>query len=248
MEGAAKKEIIAQLKAHILKMEGFGTTKQLFPTHNLDLGPMNEAFPQGHFPLGMTHEIISPTAACAAAANGFIAGILSRLMQQGGFAIWVSTGRSVYPAGLRSFDLIPQQIIFIDVTTDADALWVMEAALKCSALSAVVAELQELSFAQSQRLQLAVEHSRVTGFIHRRRPRRQHALACASRFRIKPAPSRSLQGLPGLGHPAFEVHLEKIRNGRPGKWWLEWNGHSFQAIPSHKSQKILFTSATARYA
>lgn len=245
MEDVDKKEIIAQLKAHILRMEGFGGKKQVLS--HPDLGPMNEAFPQGRFPLGVTHEIISPTAACAAAANGFVSGVLSGLMQEGGFALWVSTGRSLYPLGLRSFGLLPQQFIFVDVSTDTDALWVMESALKCSALSAVVAELQEISFAQSQRLQLAVEQSRITGFIHRRRPRRQHALACASRFRIRPRPSHNPQGLPGIGFPIFEVHLEKIKNGRPGKWLLEWDGQGFQSRQNLPNQLVFNPSAT-RYA
>src|SRR5690606_18931399 len=101
----------------------------------------------------------------------------------GGFCLWVSTGRSLFPPALAFFGIEPQHIIFIDVKRDKDALWVMEQGLKCKALAAVVAELQEVSFAQSQRLQLAVEKSRVTGFLHRRRPRRENTLACVSRFR-----------------------------------------------------------------
>lgn len=120
---------------------------------------MGAAFPEGKFPLGMTHEIVSPTATCAATANGFIAGLLSSLLTGHAYILWVSTKRSVFPAGLRTFALNPEQIIFVDVDNDTEALWVMESALKCSALTAVVGGVQEISFTQSQRLQLAVERS-----------------------------------------------------------------------------------------
>ena len=36
-------------------------------------------------------------------------------------------------------------------------LWVIEEALKCEGLAAVIGEIKELSFTQSRRLQLAVE-------------------------------------------------------------------------------------------
>ncbi|MGD9929324.1 MAG: ImuA family protein [Mangrovibacterium sp.] len=228
-ELADKKEIIRQLKEKILSLEGFGTGPD---SHLLDfgLGPMNAAFPGGAFPVGAIHEFISPTEACAAAANGFLAGLLSTLMKKGGICLWVSTGHKLFPSALKFFGVEPHRVIFIDVRREKDALWVMEQGLKCNALAAVVAEIGNISFAESRRLQLAVETSKVTGFLHRQQPRIENTLACVSRWKIRPLASRS-GGLPGVGFPCLEVELVKIRNGRPGVWQFEWKNGALKVLP-----------------
>ncbi|WP_148233512.1 ImuA family protein [Pseudopedobacter saltans] len=99
----------------------------------------------------------------------------------------------------------------------------MEEALKCKGLAAVVAELQELSFSQSRRLQLAVESSRVSGFVLRRDTRKINTTACVARWRISPQPSLLLEkGLPGVGFPQWQVELLKVKNGQPGSWNIAW--------------------------
>jgi len=228
-----KKEVIKQLREQILSMEGLNSgmvSRQL----DFGLGPMDAAFPGGAFPVGTIHELISPTEAHAAAANGFLSGLLSTLMGKGGTCLWVSVGRKLFPPALKFFGVEPHRVIFVDVKLKKDGLWVMEQALKCKALSAVVAELRELSFAESRRLQLAVEDSRVTGFLHRIRPVSQATLACVSRWQISPLPSVTVGGLPGIGFPRVQVDLQKIRNGRPGVWQFEWRRGRFHALPAQR--------------
>jgi protein ImuA len=238
-----KKEVIRQLREQIMTMEGFSSGmdgQQL----DFGLGPMNPAFPGGAFPTGAIHEFVSPSEACAAASNGFMSGLLHILMKKGGICLWIGKGRKLFPPALKFFGIEPHRVIFIDVRRDKDALWVMEQALKCKALAAVVGELKNISFAESRRLQLAVEDSRVTGFVHRCHPGAMSTLACVSRWSIKPLPSRLEGKLPGVGFPRWEVALEKIRNGRPGIWQLEWRAGAFwhvatpsQAVSDSQSSK-----------
>ncbi|RKD86362.1 ImuA family protein [Mangrovibacterium diazotrophicum] len=237
---AGKKDIISQLKKQILSMEGFSTgsvSRQL----DFGLGPVNDAFPEGVFPVGTIHEFVSPTEAHAAAANGFLSGLLSTLLGQSGICLWISVGRKLFPPALKFFGIEPHRVIFVDVKLRKDGLWVMEQALKCTALSAVVAELREVSFAESRRLQLAVENSRVTGFLHRQLPSSKHTLACVSRWQVSPLPSHS-SGLPGVGFPRVLVELEKIRNGRPGSWTFEWRNSRFHALPDQRPAALPATS------
>lgn len=227
-----KKDLIRQLKEQISSMEGFSSGsvgRQL----DFGLGPMNAAFPGGTFPVGAIHELVSPTEAHAAAANGFLSGLLSTLMGQNGLCLWIGVGRKLFPPALKFFGIEPHRVIFVDVKLKKDGLWVMEQALKCTALSAVVAELREVSFAESRRLQLAVENSRVTGFLHRQLPRSKQTLACVSRWQINPLPGNS-NGLPGVGFPRVQVELEKIRNGRPGCWIFEWQNSRFEIAPAQQ--------------
>ena len=149
-------------------------------------------------------------------------------MAVGGPVLWISTSRMLFPPALRHFGLQPDQFIFVDLQKEKDVLWAMDEALKCGALSAVVGELQELSFTASRRLQLAVEHSRVTGFVLRRQYRQVNTTACISRWKITPQPSAVIDDLPGLGYPHWKVELLRMRNGRPGVWHVTWENGSFR--------------------
>lgn len=226
---ATKSDIIHNLKKEILSLQGYKKASGN-DTPNASLGPIAAAFPGNTFPLGAVHEFISMEAEDAAATNGFISGLLGQLMKQDGTALWVSTKRTVFPPALKTFGIKPQRIIFVDLYKYKECLWAVEEALKCDALTAVVGELGELSFAESRRLQLAVEKSNVTGFIHRYNPRSENAVACVTRWKIKPLPSQAPDGLPGLGRPRWNVELTKVRSGYPGSWQVEWGAGKFRPI------------------
>ncbi|WP_229249018.1 ImuA family protein [Dyadobacter sandarakinus] len=194
------------------------------------LGPVESAFPNGIFPTGTVHEFISQEASDAAATSGFMAGLLGKMMQQGGACLWISMQRTLFPPALKMFGVEPDRIIFIDLTNEQDLLWCVEEALKCDALTAVVGELKEVSLTASRRLQLAVEQSRVTGLLHRYNPRRINTLACAARWRVTSIPSELEEGMPGVGFPRWNVELLKVRNGEPGSWQLEWAAGKFQIL------------------
>lgn len=224
-----RNEKIEELRKEILDLQGLGN-RPYGERPSIKLGPVLDSMPGRVFPTGAVHEFLSPTPAAAAATNGFISAITGLLMQSGKPCLWVGMHRTLFPPGLKGFGLDPDRIIFIDVTQEKEILWTVEEALKCNALGAVIAEIRELDFTQSRRLQLAVESSRVTGFIHRLYPRSIRPTACVSRWQILPAGSQAPDGLPGIGFPRWQVDLLKIRNGRPGCWRLEWSGATFQVM------------------
>lgn len=245
MKSGKAAEIIAELQTEILRLEGFKPSGS--PSVNLGLGPIKDAFPGGSFPLGAVHEFISGQREHAAAACGFIAGLLAPLMGDSGTTLWISSWRTLFPPALKTFGICPDRFIFIDLQKEKDVLWAMDEALKCGALCAVVGEMNDISFTASRRLQLAVEQSHVTGFILRHNPGKVNATACVSRWKITPLPSvpvviEGTNDLPGIGYPRWRVSLLKIRNGRPGVWDLKWIGGRFESaedaaahIPSHTS-------------
>lgn len=191
---------------------------------DLDLGldSINEAFPEQTFPLGAVHEFLADGPQNAAASCGFITGLVSNLMRSSGAVVWISPQRRVFPPALKGFGIGADRILFVDVPKEKDRLWVMEEALKCSALSAVVAEISEISFTNSRRLQLAVEQSRVTGFLLRDNGCYLTTNAAVCRWRISSLPSEPVGALPGVGFPRWKVELIKVRNGKPGTWEMEW--------------------------
>lgn len=224
-----KADIIARLQREVLSMQGLKTTAKSAATDKL-IGTMKNAFPNNSFPLGVMHEFISRSKEDEAAGTGFITAIVSSLMRSSGVAVWISSSRTVFPPALKSYGIEPDKIIFIDLKKEKEILWTMEEALKCRGLAAVIGELQELDFTASRRLQLAVEQSRVTGFVLRCNPRNINTTACLTRWQVKPALSELPNEMPGVGFPRWNVELLKVRNGNPGKWQVEFAGGRFKQV------------------
>jgi protein ImuA len=144
--------------------------------------------------------------------------------------LYISASRKLFPPALKAFGVEPDKIIFVDLKQEKDVLWAMEEALKCEGLSAVIAEVRAISLTASRRLQLAVERSKVTGFILRNDPGKLSASGCVARWKISPLPSELEAGMPGLGFPRWTVELLKVRNGNPGSWKMEWFSGRFHAV------------------
>src|SRR5664279_1680978 len=193
-----KADIIAQLQRNLLPLQRFKKNRGNNIAEPLPAAITN-AFPNAEFPFGGIHEFIAAGAEDAAASSGFIAGILTSLMDNGGATIWISSYRTIFPPALAAFGVAPDKIIFIDLKKEKEILWAMEEALKCNGLVAVVGEIAELSFTASRRLQLAVEESKVTGFILRRNPGSINTTACLTRWQITSLPSETADDLPGVG-------------------------------------------------
>ena len=225
----AKKDIISRLQKDILRWQGFNQPEAGMAI-GMGLGPLESAFPNGVFPTGTIHEMICPTPEQAAATGGFMSGLLSSLMNKGGACLWISTSRKLFPPALMTFDVQPDRLIFVDVKREKDAFWAMEEALKCQGLAAVIGEIREISFAQSRRLQLAVESSKVTGFLLRNDPLKLNTTTCVARWQIKSLPSQLEDELPGVGYPRWQVDLLRVRNGNPGSWNLEWANGGFVSV------------------
>jgi len=217
---AVKADIISQLQKDILRIQGF-RSKLTDTLPDIDLGPVNTAFPNAIFPTGAVHEFLCAFREHAAATTGFVSALAGNLMQRGGACIWISVARTLFPPSLKTFGIEPDRVIFIDLQRIKDALWTLEEALKCPGIAAVIAEIPEISFTQSRRLQLVVEQSKVTGFILRTSARAASTTACVTRWKITSLPSDPFEELPGIGFPKWKLELLRMRNGKPGVWEAE---------------------------
>ncbi|HEY9008815.1 MAG TPA: Error-prone repair protein ImuA [Ohtaekwangia sp.] len=227
-------DIIAELQADILRLQGFNSVAS--SALDIDWGPIKNAFPNASFPLGAVHEFLASGNEGLAATDGFITGILSSLMQSKGTVLWISASRKIFPPALKNFGVEPDRFVFIGLSKEKDVLWAMDEALKCGAVSAVIGELREISFNDSRRLQLAVEQSQVTGFVIRNNYKSINTTACVSRWKITSLPSETVDDLPGIGFPKWQVELLRMRNGKPGVWHMQWvNG---KLIPVYTSLSI----------
>lgn len=228
------------LQEQILLMQGIRPAPNPFAHHSL--GPLRYSFPNYSFPTGAVHEFITETKESSASTSAFIAGLLTSINGNTHSRIspmlWIAPSRKLFPAALKSFGIEPDHLIFVDIQKEKDIMWAMDEALKCDALSAVVAEMSELGFTESRRLQLAVEKSRVTGFVLRTNPKKISTTACVSRWKITPTQSESIDGMPGVGYPQWKVELLRIRNGKPGTWELRWENGKFNYVNERDNHRL----------
>jgi protein ImuA len=225
-----KIDIIRQLRREILSLQ---SSAPLANEAAIDvaLGPINAAFPGHSFPVGAVHEFFAARPETTACTSGFIAGILSFIMKNRGAAIWLCKEPVIFPPGLKSFGIDPEKIIFLYLKRQQEILWCMEEALKCKGLSAVIAELHDLDFTASRRLQLAASKSNVTSFIIKHPS--PATTASIARWRITPLPGVAPDiDMPGIGFPQWTVELLRVRNGKTGTWQVQWTEKGFQFMPA----------------
>jgi len=222
-----RKEIIKELRNEILFLQS-GSHPIKDTAVNIELGPINAAFADKSLPLGTIHEFLTSRPQTTAATGGFISAILSSIMPVNGAVLWIRQKPGVFPAGLASFGIDPDKIIFIYLRQPKQLLWCVEEALKSNALSAVVAELPGLDFNSSRRLQLAAANHSTTCFIQH--PPVSTPTICGARWKITPLPSGHADDLPGVGFPRWNVELLKVRGGQTGVWQVEWDGKTLRNI------------------
>lgn len=171
----------------------------------------------------------------AALGAGFLARLLRPLARRGAL-VWVLRRDDLYAPGLASLGLAGERLIQVFARDEAEALGVMEDALRTRGVAAAVGEVEGVDLVAGRRLQLACEQGRATGFILRRRPfggapMGAASSAAATRWSLAPAPSEPPPGEAGLGPPRWRVRLERCRGGRTGTWILEASEEDDAAHP-----------------
>jgi protein ImuA len=224
---ATKAHIMAQLQKDILLLQGFRPASAA--ANDAGLGIIKHAFPNSTFPIGAVHEFICSSAETGAASSGFITAVVSFLMKNGAPSIWITPAKSIFPPALKAFGIEPHKIIFMQSQSPKERLWLVEEALKCDCLAAVIGEINEISFMESRRLQLAVEQSKVTGFLLRS-DTKNSTTSCVTKWRIKPLATAKDFILPGITFPRWNVELLKVRNGKGGSWQIEWRKGKFNLV------------------
>jgi protein ImuA len=238
MNNPAQKLIIQRLQRQILDLEGFKTNNK-HKQSKIGFSPIEKHFPNQVFPTGTIHEFISEQPENTACTSAFIFGLLSKLHQQQGIYLWIGKQKKIFTPGLTFFGIPPHHIIFINLVKSKDILWATEEALKCKSLSGVISEIEGISFAQSQRLQLTVEKSKVTGFILRTQSEKITATACTARWKITPHASENTEDIPGVGFANWQVQLLKVRNGSTANFTVAWRNHQFYVNEQDHSAPLL---------
>jgi protein ImuA len=180
---------------------------------------------------GALHEVAAARESETAAATAFVLP-LAAFAAQARSTLWIAEDMALaesgvpYGGGLDAFGLAPERLVRVAVAHARDVLWVMEEALRCRAVGAVIGEIRggggrgDVGLTASRRLSLAAGRESAAAFLLRTAPVRE-PVAAATRWIAGAAPS--VPDACDLGPPRLNVRLTRNRQGRPGAWLLEWN-------------------------
>ncbi len=199
----------------------------------IGLSPPLDAALGGGLSRGALHELAPAAPIDLAAATGFAVALAALAGRDRGELLWIATdfaaleGGGPYGPGLNRYGLAAERLVVLRVPRAVDALWAMEEALRCRALSGVITELPadgaEADLTASRRLTLAARDGAALGLLLR-----HHAtpapIAAATRWRIAAAASVP-DRYGGLGPTSFDLTLVKNRRGPSGRWIVTWDHH-----------------------
>jgi protein ImuA len=200
----------------------------------LGIPAVDGLFAEGGLPCGGSHQVATDQGIETAPAFAFALALLSlRLKQQPAGqalvlqeAMAIREGGQIYAPGLLAFGIDPDRIVCVCARTGADALQVVDDAVKSATLTAVIAELwtgdQLLDLAATRRFNIAAQKSQTLALLVTRDL--SGTSAALTRWLADYAPSVEPRRQ-FVGRPAFSLELVRNRFGRTGDWILEWDCH-----------------------
>ena len=217
---------LADLRVEIAALEGAG--RGACEVIALGDARLDRLLPGGGLGLRAWHEFAGEGLDLeTGAASAAFAARLALPLTSRGELIWVVRRDDLHAPGLAALGFPAERLIQVCARDEAEALAVMEDALRTPGVAAVFGEAAEVDLTAGRRLQLAAEQGQATGFLLRRRPfggaaaGKETSSAAATRWTVAPSPSEPATGEPGLGAPRWRVRLERCRGGRTGEWILE---------------------------
>jgi len=191
----------------------------------------------GGFACAALHDLSAAPLHLGAAA-GFALALAARACDKARQTLWIATdfglheSGGLYGPGLDLLGLDTSVLLLVRVARSIDALFAMEEALKCRALSTVVAEIGGgIDLTATRRLGLAAREGGALGLLLRHKPSDAPTTA-QTRWDIAGAPSVPDE-FGGLGSTTFRLSLLRNRRGPCGTWTLTWDHHErvFTALP-----------------
>lgn len=226
---------VKNLKRQVVLLEAETAFRD--PQGNRTLGiEVADAMLGGGLALGALHEVAPVAPFHLGAATGFALALAARDRSRKA-VLWIQPefpGHEAghpYGPGLALFGLPLSRLLVVKVTRSRDALWAMEEALKCPALSTVITELADdtADLTATRRLVLAARDGGALGLLLRHRSTLEPN-ASMTRWEVAAAPGRG-DGFGGLGRPAFDLSLVKNRRGNCGRWSVAWSeDHGFAPL------------------
>lgn len=222
--------VLAALRARVARLEGGQRDR-----HADDAIAVCEGvpLPGGGLARAAVHDVLAASPGCGAA---FCTLLLART---GGTVLWIALEAEelrAWPPGLARFGLAPSRLVLVRAARWSDALWAMEEALRCPAVTGSVlampldrnADRSPLDLTATRRLQLAAEGGGALGLLLRPDAAGAAPSATTSRWRVSAHPAIPEAG-PDEG--CWQLELLRSKTGRPGgPWPVRWHAATEQLV------------------
>ncbi len=230
--------ILADLRKLIVDIENKSATRVASASGedcspwSFGVGDIDLALPDRRLCARSLHDISATSPGDRPSACGFAFALLSRLPRSGD-VLWCQLISdaceygALYGPGVGWLGIDPGRIIQVRVRSPGDLAWVMEEALRCAGLRAVVGEGPGLHFTVTRRLALACEQAGIPClYVNLDGDIRTSAATTRWRIKAEAAPGEEVD-MPGPGAAAWSLSLTRCRGGSTGKWQLYWNYETF---------------------
>ena len=266
----ALREQIARLEGRNLpamaaaEMQDFAVRPDEGERLSFDIPALDDALNVGLLLDSLT-EIRSCSFYDTGAASGFalsLVGLLKARKAAEGPMLWIADGLSAcetgvpYSGGMKQFGIDPHKVFHASPRRLDDALWLAEAALESKAFIATIFEIhgnpKPFGLTESRRLNLRAKAAGRPLFLLRHAGD-EEASSASFRMFVEPAPASERRLVDGsllggsIGHPVFNVTLEKSRNPAPLTFRLEWNLRDRQFHLARESDRSFFRKGPAHY-
>ena len=151
-----QRNVIEQLAREVRKLESSGRGLGQQAAISTGCEAMDACLPQRGYIPGSIVEYLRVAPACGASYLVFAAAA-EAMKHTSGFLVLVDIAQHFYPPALQAHGIDLEKVIFVRPESLADAIWVVDQALRTPAIAAVVAELDRIDDRAARRLQLAAE-------------------------------------------------------------------------------------------
>jgi protein ImuA len=187
---------------------------------------LDARLPQRGYEPGTIVEWLEPTHGCGGFYLAMVAARQAMVHGSSGAnsKYWVVVDRKqrFYPPAAQAMGLPLDRLIVLRPINQADEMWGIDQALRCSAVGAVIAELDDINELQARRFQLAAEEGQSLGLWLRPVSVRKQPSWSEIQWLIEPwlAPLQAAQANPtGANVRRIGIQSLRMRGGKSGQRW-----------------------------
>lgn len=176
-------------------------------------GALDRHLPGGGYQGGTVIEYLRAIPACGASYLALSAA-REAMRATEGFLIVVDWLNQFYPPAVAALGIDLQHVVFVRPQSHADGLWAIDQALRCSAVAAVVAQVDRLDDRAARRMQLAAEEGGGRALLVRSAAARHEPSWAEVQWVVRPL-LVSASGGYGVARQV-QVQLARVRGGKAG--------------------------------
>ena len=200
---------LQNLRDRIARIEGFSPPR-VARTCPTGWPAVDAVLPGGGLMQGAVHEIHSPDPADGA-AMGFIGRLLTRFQaaMPAQHIVWASCRPDLFGPGLKAAGLDPARLLFVHAQASSALTFSLEESCKYKSVGSIVADIGDIDFSVSRRLQIAAAETGKT-------------LLLLQPARLMDQPSAAVTRWHATSESGgvWSLALFRCRGGRPTQWLL----------------------------